>query len=67
MLLHEGLHFSVENQIKAKRLNQAVTGCTVSCLSLALCFSCGVSLAFPLTLCFVGFGCYINMLIFLFF
>lgn len=33
------LHFSVENQVKAKGLNQAVAGFAVTCLSLALCFS----------------------------
>lgn len=58
-----GLHFSGENQIKAKGLNKAVAGSTVSCSSLALCFSCGVSPGFPLKLCFVGFGCYISILI----
>lgn len=47
-----GLLFSVENQIKAKGLNQAVAGCAVSCLSLALCFSCGVSFCFSLDVVF---------------
>lgn len=61
-----GLHFSVENQIKAKGLNQAVAGFAVTCLSLALCYSCGVFLVFPLWFCFVGFGCCINIFIFLF-